>query len=103
LNPCPAEVQRYSPPVASTFRSLCPADGPAGQNPAAAPPPPGRTRRRLTQRRNRELPHYRVDSTGDSLTEADSVNIDKVGVQVSATATAATVSDLCMTKIEFGN
>jgi hypothetical protein len=40
---------------------------------------------------------------GDALTEADSASIDKVGVQVTSTATAITVSDLCMTKIEFGN
>ena len=41
---------------------------------------------------------------GVALTEADSASIDKVGVQVtSTTASAITVSDLCMTKIELGN
>ncbi len=40
---------------------------------------------------------------GTALTEADSASIDKVGVQVSATATEATVTDLCITQIEFGN
>jgi len=43
------------------------------------------------------------DSSGDALTEADSASIDKIGVQVSSTAEAITVSDFCVTKIEFGN
>ena len=43
------------------------------------------------------------DSSGSSLTEADAASIDKIGVQVSSTATAITVSSLCLTKIDFGS
>jgi hypothetical protein len=43
------------------------------------------------------------DGTGDFLTESDGPNIDKVGVQVSSTATEIAVSNLCLTKVEFGN
>ncbi len=43
------------------------------------------------------------DSSGDDLTDADVPNIDKVSVQVTSTATAATVDKLCLTKVEFGN
>ena len=43
------------------------------------------------------------DGSGTSLTDADVPSIDKVGVQVSSSAAAATVSNLCLTKIAFGN
>lgn len=43
------------------------------------------------------------DSSGDPLTEGDSTDIDKISVQVSSTATAITVDNLCITKIELGN
>jgi hypothetical protein len=43
------------------------------------------------------------DSSGTALTEADAGSIDKMGVQVTSTATAITVSSLCLTKITFGN
>jgi hypothetical protein len=36
------------------------------------------------------------------LTTADIPNIDKVGVQVSSTGTAITVSSLCLTSVQFG-
>jgi hypothetical protein len=44
------------------------------------------------------------DSSGDDLTEGDAGSIDKVGVQVTpSTEEDITVSDLCLTKVEFGN
>ena len=43
------------------------------------------------------------DGTGTSLSDTDVPSLDKVGVQVSSTASAATVSNLCLTKVEFGN
>lgn len=42
------------------------------------------------------------DSSGTALTEADAASIDKLSVQVSSTAAATDVTDLCVTKIEFG-
>jgi hypothetical protein len=43
------------------------------------------------------------NSTGEALTDADTANIDQVGVQVNSSAAAASVDSLCITKIEFGN
>jgi hypothetical protein len=43
------------------------------------------------------------NSSGTSLTDADAASIDKIGVQVSSTATAITVDSLCLTKIDFGS
>jgi hypothetical protein len=43
------------------------------------------------------------DNTGTAFTADDAVNIDKVGVQVSSTQAAISVSNLCMKSITFGN
>jgi hypothetical protein len=43
------------------------------------------------------------DGSGTAFTAADAPNIDKVGIQVSSTAAAITVTDLCWTQIVFGN
>jgi hypothetical protein len=43
------------------------------------------------------------DSTGTALSESDAGSIDQVGVQVTSTAAAITVDNLCLTKVEFGN
>jgi hypothetical protein len=42
------------------------------------------------------------DGSGTALTAAQIPNIDKAGVQVSSTATAITVTSLCLTGITFG-
>ena len=42
-------------------------------------------------------------ANGVNLTDADVPNIDQVSVQVTATASAITVDNLCLTKVEFGN
>jgi hypothetical protein len=41
------------------------------------------------------------DSSGTGLTVADLTNIDKAGVQVSSTASAITVTNLCLKSIVF--
>ena len=42
------------------------------------------------------------DNSGTALTTGDVAKIDEVGIQVSSTNTAITVTDLCMTSIVFG-
>ena len=42
------------------------------------------------------------DNTGNTFAAADAPNIDKVGIQVSATQSAITVTNLCMKSITFG-
>jgi hypothetical protein len=42
------------------------------------------------------------DGSGAALTAADVLGIDKIGVRVSSGASAMTVADLCLTRIEFG-
>jgi hypothetical protein len=42
------------------------------------------------------------DSSGDDLADADVPNLDKVSVQVTSGEAAVTVTDLCLSKIEFG-
>jgi hypothetical protein len=44
---------------------------------------------------------YCWDNLGRSLTPTDSDNIDRIGLQVSSTASAIVVSDLCLTAIRF--
>jgi hypothetical protein len=43
------------------------------------------------------------DSSGDDLAEGDIAKIDQVGVQVTSGESEITVTDLCLTKIVFGN
>jgi hypothetical protein len=45
---------------------------------------------------------YDLPPDGDALFASDIPNIDKVGVQVSSSATAITVDNLCVTGITFG-
>jgi hypothetical protein len=42
------------------------------------------------------------DNSGTAFAAADAPNIDKVGVQVSSTAAAISVANLCLSKITFG-
>lgn len=43
------------------------------------------------------------DGSGTALTAADTTNVDKVGVQVSSTSSAITVTNLCLTGVQFTN
>jgi hypothetical protein len=43
------------------------------------------------------------DGSGTAFTADDASQIDKVGIQVSSTKAAITVSNLCLKSITFGN